>query len=186
MDNTTTNALEPLVWTVPETAPKTVTTGAGFGSGANSDVNAVADDETYVTVTSRAIKEGWGRRREVVVPRKEEFMSALTESHRKGEPAWHVKAFRGSKEGEFGNACHQSSFYNYIAFNFSSDRGILFLSAILNSVSCAYVHFNGLYIHRLPFLPTARHPLGLQETNPLLSLNCHLKRQLHLHPPTYF
>ena len=92
------------MWTLPEAAPKTVTVGAGADSGADGvgggDTKTATEDETYVTVTSRAIKEGWGRGREVVTPRKEEFVSALTESHRKGEPAWHVKAFRGSKEGE--------------------------------------------------------------------------------------
>ena len=110
-DDGATNGAEPIVWTVPETAPKTVTLGAGVdaGSGADGDANTTADDETYVSVISRAIKEGWGRRREVVTPRKEEFVSALTESHRKGEPAWHVKAFRGSKEGKFGHT-HTVSF----------------------------------------------------------------------------
>ena len=88
---TTVTTPEPLVWTVPETAPKTVTIGASTNT----------EDETYVSVISRAIKEGWGGRREVVTPRKEEFVSALSESHRKGEPTWHVKAFRGSKEGMF-------------------------------------------------------------------------------------
>ena len=95
---TTTNAPEPIVWTVPEAAPKTVTVGASI----DADASANAEDETYITVTSRAIKEGWDGRREVVTPRKEEFVSALSESHRKGEPAWHVKAFRGSKEGTLG------------------------------------------------------------------------------------
>ena len=102
-DNIATNTTEPIVWTVPETVPKTITIddSAGTGSSAKNVTTATAEDETYVTVISRAIKEGWGRRREVVTPRKEEFVSALTESHRKGEPAWHVKAFRGSKEGKF-------------------------------------------------------------------------------------
>ena len=113
-------APEPIVWTVPETTPKTITLGAGDSADSTpqadkktttatakdkmekndqNDGSGGGDEETYVTATSRAIRQGWGR--EVVVPRKEEFVSALRESHRKGEPAWHVKAFRGSKEGEF-------------------------------------------------------------------------------------
>ncbi|MBE7181851.1 MAG: hypothetical protein INR71_11710 [Terriglobus roseus] len=35
----------------------------------------------------------------VVMPEESEFASAIPESHRKGEKAYHVKAFRGSKEG---------------------------------------------------------------------------------------
>ena len=36
---------------------------------------------------------------EVLRPDPEEFASAMPEPHRKGEKAYHVKAFRGSKEG---------------------------------------------------------------------------------------
>lgn len=37
--------------------------------------------------------------KKVIFPIKEEFQSAIPQSHRKGEPGFHVKAFRGSKEG---------------------------------------------------------------------------------------
>lgn len=36
----------------------------------------------------------------VVRPDEKEFVSAMPEAHRKTEKAFHVKAFRGSKEGE--------------------------------------------------------------------------------------
>lgn len=35
----------------------------------------------------------------VTCPDEEEFVAAVPESHRKGEKAYHVKAFRGSKDG---------------------------------------------------------------------------------------
>jgi len=35
----------------------------------------------------------------VVRPNEREFVSTMPEAHRKGEKAYHVKAFRGSKEG---------------------------------------------------------------------------------------
>ena len=35
----------------------------------------------------------------VIRPDEREFVSAMPEAHRKGEKAYHVKAFRGSKEG---------------------------------------------------------------------------------------
>lgn len=38
----------------------------------------------------------------LTLPSEEEFASATRESHRKSDVAYHVKAFRGSKEGEFG------------------------------------------------------------------------------------
>lgn len=37
---------------------------------------------------------------QVVGPNAKEFVSAMPEAHRKGEKAYHVKAFRGSKEGQ--------------------------------------------------------------------------------------
>lgn len=36
----------------------------------------------------------------VVFPTKAEFQSTIPQAHRKGEPGFHVKAFRGSKEGK--------------------------------------------------------------------------------------
>lgn len=35
----------------------------------------------------------------VTYPDEAEFVAAVPESHRKGEKAYHVKAFRGSKDG---------------------------------------------------------------------------------------
>jgi hypothetical protein len=43
------------------------------------------------------IQAGTGK--EVIFPDADEFASAVPESHRKGEKAYHVKAHRGSKEG---------------------------------------------------------------------------------------
>ena len=36
----------------------------------------------------------------VTLPDESEFVAAVPESHRKGEKAYHVKAFRGSKDGK--------------------------------------------------------------------------------------
>jgi hypothetical protein len=38
----------------------------------------------------------------VTLPDEAEFAAAVPESHRKGEKAYHVKAFRGSKDGKRG------------------------------------------------------------------------------------
>ena len=39
----------------------------------------------------------------VTLPKEAEFVAAVPESHRKSEKAYHVKAFRGSKDGREGN-----------------------------------------------------------------------------------
>ena len=39
-------------------------------------------------------------KKKVTRPDEEEFVSATPEPHRKGEKAYHVKAFKGSKDGE--------------------------------------------------------------------------------------
>ena len=41
--------------------------------------------------------------KKLILPNEKEFASALRESHRKNDIAYHVKAFRGSKEGECVN-----------------------------------------------------------------------------------
>ena len=54
--------------------------------------------ETYETYLQRMLNMKL-RHTKVVVPTEKEFVSATPEAHRKGEKAYHVKAFRGSKEG---------------------------------------------------------------------------------------
>lgn len=60
------------------------------------------EDDTYVTATEAAMNNllrAQGKR--VVRPSEGEFASSIPQAHRKGEKAYHVKAFRGSKEGMF-------------------------------------------------------------------------------------
>ena len=75
-------APEPIVWTVPDAEPKK-------GDGATSTLR-----ETIVS-TMRNHKV------EVLEPDTSEFVSQIAQAHRKGEKAYHVKAFRGSKDGTF-------------------------------------------------------------------------------------
>ena len=74
---------EPMVWTVAE-GPK---------------MN-LAQQEQEVGQTASAINQAlrpYGKK--VVFPNAAEFASNMVQSHRKGEKAYHVKAFKGSKEG---------------------------------------------------------------------------------------
>ncbi len=80
-------AAEPMVWTVPDTVPK----NAILGSERNG-------------LTQRFLNNSLGHvRKKIVEPEEREFASTLVQAHRKGEKAYHVKAFRGSKDGTFPN-----------------------------------------------------------------------------------
>ncbi|KAG9686055.1 Rtt106-domain-containing protein, partial [Aureobasidium melanogenum] len=82
---------EQIVWTMPETAPANVTAADGFKP---------LDVDTYVTSTMRSLNvclQGHGKN--VIIPTEQEFASAIPQSHRKGEAAYHVKAHKGSKDG---------------------------------------------------------------------------------------
>ena len=79
-----------VLWTVPNTAPK-----EGVVKGAS-----VAQDDTYRTLLISMINESLRPyKKHVIEPDKNEFASQIAQAHRKGETAFHVKAFRGSKDG---------------------------------------------------------------------------------------
>lgn len=77
---------EPIVWTFEEATGKNIVEGEDPGPGPMAEV-----------IHHCLIQAGTGK--EVVFPDADEFASAIPESHRKGEKAYHVKAHRGSKEG---------------------------------------------------------------------------------------
>jgi hypothetical protein len=83
---------EQIVWTMTETAPANIKAADGF---------APLDVDTYVTSTMRSLNacmQGHGKN--VIIPTEQEFASAIPQSHRKGEAAYHVKAHKGSKDGK--------------------------------------------------------------------------------------
>jgi hypothetical protein len=70
-------------------------------SGVVAPASLLAEGDTFITITQRALDtwlSGYGKR--VVTPSAAEFASSIPQSHRKGEKAYHVRAHRGSKEGE--------------------------------------------------------------------------------------
>ncbi|KAI9039109.1 putative negative regulator of DNA transposition (Rtt106) [Aspergillus affinis] len=85
-------APESIVWTVADGPPKS---GAFTGNG---QPIATADGETAEQLVRKTLNENLSQT-QVVLPDEREFVSAMPEAHRKGEKAYHVKAFRGSKEG---------------------------------------------------------------------------------------
>jgi hypothetical protein len=77
---------EPIVWTFEEATGKNIVEGEDPGPGPMAEA-----------IHHCLIQAGTGK--EVIFPDADEFASAVPESHRKGEKAYHVKAHRGSKEG---------------------------------------------------------------------------------------
>lgn len=91
-----TNAPEPLVFTVPATAPKD---GTISGSEATS---AAAVSDTFKTLFHWAIGrrlKAAGNDIKIVGADPNKFQSAIRQSHRPNEKAVHVGGFRGSKDG---------------------------------------------------------------------------------------
>ncbi|KAL4914035.1 hypothetical protein BDW62DRAFT_150221 [Aspergillus aurantiobrunneus] len=82
---------ETMVWTVNDGPAKSAFSGHGqqIGNG---------DGETAEGLVRQVLNDNLSHVR-VVRPDAQEFASAIPEAHRKGEKAYHVKAFRGSKEG---------------------------------------------------------------------------------------
>ena len=80
-----------VLWTVPETVPK---------SGAISPAPPPSSEQTYRSHLLATINQILAkRRRAITVPMEGEFASQIVQSHRKNEKAYHVKAFRGAKDG---------------------------------------------------------------------------------------
>jgi hypothetical protein len=82
---------EPLVWTMNETkAPPEIIKGTLYRN----------DDDTFVDMTRSELNVFMASfHKKTVLPDEREFASEIPQSHRKGEKAFHTKAFKGSKEG---------------------------------------------------------------------------------------
>lgn len=82
-----------LVFTVPDSAPKTA---AGDGMGRGFDTTSY---KSLLIGSFNALLKASRSNTMVQEPLETVFYSALPQSHRKGEKAFHVKAHRGSKDG---------------------------------------------------------------------------------------
>ncbi|EAW11177.1 putative negative regulator of DNA transposition (Rtt106) [Aspergillus clavatus NRRL 1] len=82
---------ESMVWTISDGPAKAAFSGTGQQIGNK-------EGETAESLVRRILNENLSHIK-VVRPDEREFVSAMPEAHRKGEKAYHVKAFRGSKEG---------------------------------------------------------------------------------------
>lgn len=84
-------AAEAIVCTVNDGPPKTAYTGTG-------QPVAIGEGDTAEKLVRQILDDNLTQAK-VIGPDEKEFVSATPEAHRKGEKAYHVKAFRGSKEG---------------------------------------------------------------------------------------
>lgn len=75
-------APEPIIWTVFELGPK--------------EIDAPPEPQTSIDLLNKQLASF---SKTVTVPNSDEFASALPQANRKGEPAYHVKAHRGAKDG---------------------------------------------------------------------------------------
>ncbi|KAF2142659.1 uncharacterized protein K452DRAFT_350945 [Aplosporella prunicola CBS 121167] len=104
---------EQIVWTFQEPTAKEVEKGA---------------QATYEPLVERLNACLKPHRKSIVFPTKEEFQSAIPQSHRKGEPGFHVKAHRGSKEGYL--------FFTNVGIIFGFKKPLLYFSfAAIESIS---------------------------------------------------
>lgn len=86
-------AFETIVWTVSDGPPRTAFLGSG--TPVTESANLAETNESYL----RHAMNDRLKQMKVICPSEKEFVSPTPEAHRKGEKAYHVKAFRGSKEG---------------------------------------------------------------------------------------
>lgn len=79
------------VWTVPDSVPK---------DGTLTGLTISHPGESYRTLLIIVLNEALKPyKKRVIEPDKQEFASQVVQAHRKGESAYHIKAFRGSKDG---------------------------------------------------------------------------------------
>lgn len=90
--------VEPLLFTINEVkgTPEVISSSTNLHGG---------EDETLVQTTLRELNIFMASLSlQAVTPAAENFASEIPQSHRKGEKGYHVKAFKGSKEGKHVHA----------------------------------------------------------------------------------
>ena len=80
-----------ILWTVPDAIPK---------EGSYKGLEPLELRSTYRATIIKLINDCLKKyQKHVIEPSKDDFASQIVQAHRKGETAYHVKAFRGSKDG---------------------------------------------------------------------------------------
>ena len=140
---------ENVLWTMNAGPPKSAQVlDPNWSEKLSASGDRIVDDALNLSLSAANIK--------LVEPDKDEFASAIPEAHRKSETAYHVKAFRGSKEGTIApfSSCHSKSQTN-------------------------------IHPPRLSLLPPHRHILRFQKASPILPFRSHPLHSLHLRSSTH-
>ena len=99
---------EPMIWTVPHGPVKTLNIHSTALSAIASQ-RAGSDDQIFEEALSFVLSR---HNVELTQPSTDEFASATPESHRKKDTAYHVRSFRGSKDG-FLFFLHNGIFFGF-------------------------------------------------------------------------
>lgn len=83
---------EPVIWTVNDGLTKAFEAIDPMLAGLEHGSESVLEQALTYVLAGQGVN--------ITYPEKSEFASATAESHRKKDTAYHVKAFRGSKDGE--------------------------------------------------------------------------------------
>ncbi|KAF2441519.1 Rtt106-domain-containing protein [Karstenula rhodostoma CBS 690.94] len=122
-DHLKTSPPEPIVWTFEEATGKNIVEGEDPGPG------PMAEAIHHCLIQARTGKT-------VIFPEADQFESAIPQSHRKGEKAYHVKGHRGSKEGYlfFTSAGILWGFKKPLAFfDFASVTAVSYTNVLRNT-----------------------------------------------------
>ena len=84
-------AADQIVWTVPDSIPKEGTFVGLTASNPGETCRTI-----LITILNEALRS---YKKRIIEPDKKQFASQVVQALRKGEPAYHIKAFRGSKDG---------------------------------------------------------------------------------------
>ncbi|KKZ66101.1 histone chaperone RTT106 [[Emmonsia] crescens] len=153
-------AFEPIVWTVPDGPPRTAFLGSGTPAMESANLA-----ETYESYLKRMLDDNL-RHTKVICPSEKEFVSPTPEAHRKGDKAYHVKAFRGSKEG-FLFFLSTGIFFGFkkplIFFSFENINSISYTSVLqrtfnLNIAACSPLRPDEVQEFELSMIDQSNHP----------------------------
>ena len=112
-----TGSTEPIIWTINDGPLKSYKIDSDDLQAVASGPNHVLEDTLNYALDPPGNK--------LVLPNGDEFTSAIRESHRKGDLTYHVKAFRGSKEGRQNPVPHLTS-TNQLGYLFFLENGVFF------------------------------------------------------------
>jgi len=143
-------APEPMVWTFEEATGKNIVEGEDPGPA------PMAEAIHHCLIQA-------GTAKDVVFPDAADFSSAVPESHRKGETAFHVKAHRGSKDGEPSPYYYHYHYHHHHQVYILTTPGYLFFTSvgILYGFKKPLAYFDFASINSIAYAAVLRNTFNL-------------------------